>query len=134
MNKKYLSVILSILLIFSVVLAISGCNKDDTTIIPNESTNEFDGTEKSTDELSADEEENATDEKETQKEVNDTSKLDESKTEVPTIPTEKTTDSNEPVTCKTCGNIVVNESGSGDISVGNYCDGKCDEWFGELEF
>lgn len=132
MKKKYLSVILSVLLVFSIVLAISGCNKDDTTIIPNESTNEFDGTEQSTDGLSANENESSTDVNE--KETNDTSKPDESETEVSTNPTETTTDSNEPVTCETCGNIVVNESGSGDISVGNYCDGKCDEWFGELEF
>ncbi len=132
MKKKYLSVILSVLLVFSIVLAISGCNKDDTTIIPNESTNEFDGTEQSTDDLSANENESSTDENE--KETNDTSKPDESETEVSTNPTETTTDSNEPVTCETCGNIVVNESGSGDISIGNYCDGKCDEWFGELEF
>lgn len=132
MKKKYLSVILSVLLVFSIVLAISGCNKDDTTIIPNESTNDFDGTEQSTDDLSANENEGSTDENE--KETNDTSKPDESETEVSTNPTETTTDSNEPVTCETCGNIVVNESGSGDISIGNYCDGKCDEWFGELEF
>ena len=132
MKKKYLSVILSVLLVFSIVLAISGCNKDDTTIIPNESTNEFDGTEQSTDDLSANENEGSTDENE--KETNDTSKPDESEAEVSTNPTETTTDSNEPVTCETCGNIVVNESGSGDISIGNYCDGKCDEWFGELEF
>ena len=132
MNKKLLSVILSVLLIFSVVLTISGCNKDDTTIIPNESTDKSDETEQSTDEFSANENESSTDENE--KETNGTSKPDESETEAPTNPTETTTDSNEPVTCETCGNIVVNEAGSGDISIGNYCDGKCDEWFGELEF
>ena len=132
MKKKYLSVILSVLLVFSIVLAISGCNKDDTTIIPNESTDKSDETEQSTDEFSANENEGSTDENE--KETNDTSKPDESEAEVSTNPTETTTDSNEPVTCETCGNIVVNESGSGDISIGNYCDGKCDEWFGELEF
>ena len=25
------------------------------------------------------------------------------------------------------------DTGKGDLSVGNYCDGRCDEWFGELE-
>lgn len=134
MNKKYLSVILSVLLIFSIAFAISGCNKDDTTILPNESTEKSDETEQMTDEVAVDENESTTGEKEDEKEPDSTSKPEESETEAPANPTETTTDSNEPVTCETCGNIVVSESGSGDIAVGNFCDGKCDEWFGELEF
>ena len=133
MNKKYISVIISILLIFSVTFSIAGCNKDDTNI-PNESTDSIGEIEQTTEEPSIEETESTTDEQETEKATENTSKNDESKTEDSTNPTETTTDSNEPVTCETCGNIVVNDSGSSDISVGNYCDGKCDEWFGELEF
>ncbi len=46
---------------------------------------------------------------------------------------EHTSDKNEPVTCDVCGNLIVKDTGTGDLSVGNYCDGQCDEWFGELE-
>ncbi len=140
MNKKYIAIILSLVLIFSAVMLISGCNKDDeSTILPNESTDVVPETEQNSEESSIDETESTTDEKETEKntetekESESTSKPDENKTESSTNPVEKPTDNDEPVTCDVCGNLVVKDTGKGDISVGNYCDGKCDEWFGELE-
>ena len=114
---------------------ISGCNKDDeNTIVPNESTTIVPETEKKDDESSTENTEKETEKNtESEKESENTSKVDESETEGSTKPVEKPTDKDEPVTCDVCGNLVVKDTGKGDLSVGNYCDGRCDEWFGELE-
>ena len=135
MNKKYIAIIISLVLIFSSVLLISGCNKDDeNTIVPNESTTIIPETEQKDDESSTEKTEKETEKNtESEKESENTSKVDESETEGSTKPVEKPTDKDEPVTCDVCGNLVVKDTGKGDLSVGNYCDGRCDEWFGELE-
>ena len=135
MNKKYIAIIISLVLIFSAVMLISGCNKDDEgTILTNESTTIVPETEQKDDELSTEKTEKETEKNtESEKESENTSKVDESETEGSTKPVEKPTDKDEPVTCDVCGNLVVKDTGKGDLSVGNYCDGRCDEWFGELE-
>ncbi len=126
MNKKYISIILSIILIFSVAFAIAGCNKDDNAVIQNESTNAIGETEQTTDEPSIEETESATDEKATES----TSKNDETDTESPTNPTETTTENTKPAVCETCGGYIVDESDTSLPIFGNYCDGYCDEWLG----
>lgn len=135
MNKKYIAIIISLVLIFSAVMLISGCNKNDEgTFLPNESTDVVPETEQKDDELSTEKAEKETEKNtESEKESENTSKVDESETEGSTKPVEKPTDKDEPVTCDVCGNLVVKDTGKGDLSVGNYCDGRCDEWFGELE-
>ena len=129
MNRKYLSIILSIILILSVVFAISGCNKDDDSIIPNESSDAISETEQGTEESSVEEPESSTNEEKTEKPTESTSKPDELKTETPTNPTETTTENDEPATCDNCGGIITDFSATGDTLIGNYCDGHCDEWF-----
>lgn len=139
MNKKYIAIIISLVLIFSSVLLISGCNKDDeNTIVPNESTTVVPETEIANEDSSTEETEGtAENETITDNKVD----KDESTTEIESQPpvdieettVEHTSGKNEPVTCDVCGNLVVKDTGKGDLSVGNYCDGRCDEWFGELE-
>ena len=133
MNKKLIAIILSLILIFGAVMLISGCNKDDDTIIPNESTDAISETEHTTEEPSAEEPESSTNEEKTEKPTESTSKPDESETESPTKPTETTTktttDNDEPATCDSCGGIITDLSSTGDTLIGNYCDGNCDEWF-----
>ncbi len=129
MNRKYLSIILSIILILSVVFAISGCNKDDDNIIPNESSDAISETEQNAEESSVKEPESSANEEKTEKPTESTSKPDELKTETPTNPTETTTDNDESVTCDNCGGIIADLSATGDTLIGNYCDGHCDEWF-----
>ena len=130
MNKKYISAILSILLIFSIAFAIAGCNKDDTSVIPNESTDAIGETEQTTEDASIEETESTTDEKVTES----TSINDESQTEVSTKPAETTTENTKSDICENCGGLIVDDSDTDLPLVGNYCDGKCDEWLGELEF
>lgn len=135
MNKKYLAVILSTLLVFGIVFVISGCNKEDNTDLQTESTDVIDNTEQNSEEPSADKSENSADTngtEETEKESESTSNVDEDKTEVSTSPSDSTTESDEPETCKTCGNIVLSNSYSGNLAIGNYCDGRCDEWLGDF--
>ena len=126
MNKKYISIILSVLLIFSVAFGIAGCNKDDNTIIPNESTDAIGETEQTTEESSIEETESATDEKVTES----TSQNDDPETETTTNPTETTTENTKPAVCETCGGLIVDESDTNLPLIGNYCDGYCDEWLG----
>jgi cytoskeletal protein RodZ len=125
MNKKYISIILSVLLIFSIAFAIAGCNKDDATI-PSESTDAIRETEQTTEESSIEETESVTDEKVTES----TSQNDETETESSTNPTETTTENTKPAVCETCGGLIVDESDTNLPLVGNYCDGYCDEWIG----
>ena len=139
MNKKYIAIIISLVLIFSSVLLISGCNNDDeNTTAPNGSTTVAPETEIASEDSSMEKTE-GTAENET---ITD-NKVDknESTTEIESQPpvnvegttVEHTSGKNEPVTCDVCGNLIVKDTGKGDLSVGNYCDGQCDEWFGELE-
>lgn len=131
MNKKYIAIIISLVLIFSSVLLISGCNKDgENTIVPNGSTTIVPETEKKDDESSTEKTEKETEKNtEAEKESENTSKVDESETEGSTKPVEKPTDKDEPVTCDNCGGIIADLSATGDTLIGNYCDGHCDEWF-----
>lgn len=130
MNKKIISIILSLIIVFGAVMIISGCNKDDENKpIINESTHTVVGTEQSTEEAPSNETESNSGEQETE---NQPEKESETK-ETESSQTEKPTDSDESVTCKTCGNIVLPDSYSGELKVGNYCDGKCDEWLGEIK-
>lgn len=136
MNKKYIAIITSLVLIFSSVLLISGCNKVDknndasTTVTPETEIANEDSSMEETEGTA--ESETITDNK---------ADKDESTTEIESQPpvnvegttVEHTSGKNEPVTCDVCGNLIVKDTGKGDLSVGNYCDGQCDEWFGELE-
>lgn len=134
MNKKLLPVILALILILSVVFVISGCNKDEEVgYVPNESTDVTPETEKSTENSTeADKTEATTADKEAEStKENKTEAESTSKAEGTT--TEHTSGSNEPVTCDVCGYEIIKDTGKGDISVGKYCDGKCDEWYGEFE-
>ena len=136
MNKKYIAIFVSLVLIFSSVLLISGCNKEDgntdtsTTVTPETEIVNEDSSMEETEGTA--ENETITDNK---------ADKDESTTEIESQPpvnvegttVEHTSGKNEPVTCDVCGNLIVKDTGKGDLSVGNYCDGQCDEWFGELE-
>ncbi len=116
MNKKYIAIILSLVLIFGAVMLISGCNKDDEgATLPNESTDAISETEQTTEEPSVDATESTT-------------KPEENQTVSSTKPTETTTDNNEPATCDNCGGIIVDDSDTSHPLIGNYCDGYCDEW------
>lgn len=139
MNKKYIAIIISLVLIFSSVLLISGCNNDDeNTTAPNGSTTVAPETEIASEDSSMEKTE-GTAENETI--TDNKADKDESTTEIESQPpvnvegttVEHTSGKNEPVTCDVCGNLIVKDTGKGDLSVGNYCDGQCDEWFGELE-
>ncbi len=134
MKKRIIAIILSVVLIFGAVATISGCNKDeDTGATPNESTDVNNNSEESTDESSTDEQEDVSSEKETE---NDTENKTDAEADVtdatPSEPTSPT-DKNEPAKCKSCGKEILPDSYSGELVVGEYCDGKCDEWLGELE-
>ncbi|MBQ8766261.1 MAG: hypothetical protein IJZ16_05595 [Clostridia bacterium] len=134
MNKKLLPVILALILILSVVFAISGCNKDEEVgYIPNELTDVTPETEESEEEPSVEkpsESESQISEKETDKATESTT---EKKTEPDESQTEKPTINDKPATCDICGGIIVDNSDTDLPLVGNYCDGKCDEWYGEFE-
>ena len=53
---------------------------------------------------------------------------------------EQSTDKNEPSTnnngnteiCEACGNPIVSDSYKGDMIVGDYCDGRCNQWYGDI--
>ncbi len=141
MNKKLIAIILSLILVFSAVLLISGCNKDDeNTNIPNESTDSISETEQNSEDASDEKTEGTTDEKESEKLPENSTKPVENQsetsanqseitTENSTKPIEKPTDKDEPVTCDVCGNVVLNDENSSNMTIGNYCDGNCDGWF-----
>ena len=139
MNKKYIAIIISLVLIFSSVLLISGCyNDDENTTAPNGSTTVAPETEIASEDSSMEETEDTA---ENETITDNKADKDESTTEIESQPpvnvegttVEHTSGKNEPVTCDVCGNLIVKDTGKGDLSVGNYCDGQCDEWFGELE-
>ncbi len=131
MTKRIIAIILAIVLIFGAVAMISGCSKDDdTSATPSESTDMNNSSEESTDEPVTEEKEDISGEETENKAENDT-ESEENKTE-PTQ-TEKPTDADEPATCETCGKEILSDSYSGELTIGEYCDGKCDEWLGELE-
>ncbi len=141
MNKKYIAIIISLVLIFSSVLLISGCNKKDdsttasTTFTPEtEIALENDSTESTTEDKTITE----SDKSELTTNGNEDEEVTTELESQPTVKVEDTTvehtsGKNEPVTCDVCGNIIVKDTGKGDVSVGNYCDGQCDEWFGDWE-
>ena len=125
MNKKIISIILSLVLLFGIVMMISGCNKDDNTMTPDESTNAIVETEPTTEESSAEETESVTQETSTES----TSKNNEITTEASTNSAE-TTETTQPAVCEICGGLIVDESDTSVPVIGNYCDGYCDEWLG----
>lgn len=143
MNKKNIAIVLSIMLIFGAIMLISGCSKDnENTITPNESTTEIANEDSSINETEGTaENETITEDDKSQSTTDSKVDKDESTTGIESQPpvnvegttVEHTSGKDEPVTCDVCGNLVVNDTGKGDLSVGNYCDGKCDEWFGEME-
>ena len=145
MNKKHLAAILSLVLVFSAVIMISGCNKDDEdTNVSNTGTPEKEifNEDKSTKETEGTaENETVTEDDKSKATTDNKSNNDEVTTEIESQPpvkvddttVEHTSGKNEPVTCDVCGNLLIKDTGKGDVSVGNYCDGNCDEWYGEME-
>ena len=124
MNKKIIPIILSLVLIFGVIMMISGCNKDDN-VMTDESTNAIVETDPTTEESSIEETEGGTQETETE----NISENDESQTEASTNSAEKT-ETTQPAVCEICGGLIVDESDTSVPVIGNYCDGYCDEWLG----
>lgn len=129
--KKNIAIILSLIIVFSAVMIISGCNKnDENQPVINESTGAITEPDSSTESNSIQETESTSVENKNETEAETESATKETEPNH----TEKPTNSDEPVTCDACGNIIASNSQSGDISIGNFCDGKCDEWLGEVEF
>ncbi len=134
MNKKFIAVILAVVVILGAVMFISGCNKDDDgTTLPNESTSTTPETEQTTEEPSVEGTESTSGEKETEKQTEKETEAEPQTSKPATSQTEKPTDNDEPATCDKCGGIIVDNSDTDLPLVGKYCDGKCDEWLGELE-
>lgn len=143
MKKRIIAIIVSVILIFGVVMLISGCNKEDeNTPVMNESTDANVETEESTEEPSVEDKENTSGENETENTSSEkeTEKRPEKESEATEAPTNKTENPTETITenknsdiCENCGGIIVDNSDKDLPLVGNYCDGMCDEWLGEIE-
>ena len=149
MLKKYISVFL---VVISVLLVMTACGKNentDTTTQSEVEDNQIILDEDTTEDASKnafDEDANPTDSKNesenttkpskkpsTTKPTQENSSTTKPNTTNPTTtkpsttkPT--TTNKNDSGVCSKCGGIITNDDGK--LSVGKYCDGKCDEWYG----
>ena len=139
MNRKIIAIIIAVMLLIISAVIITSCNKDDTTTT-SPSTENVASTEENpsgdvTENTAENETKAETDNSESAKD--DKIDKDESTTGIESQPpgrVEQTSDKNEPETCKTCGNIVVPDSYKGEMIIGEYCDGMCNEWYGEMDF
>lgn len=133
MNKKIIAILVAVMLLIVSAFVITSCNKDDETpTTTNPTTENVESTDENVSDDVTDKNDNA---------ENSTNKNDEpqsTETQTPETSTNKTepstNDNSEPVTCETCGKVVVSDSYKGDMLVGDFCDGMCDEWYGEMDF
>lgn len=140
MNKKIIAIIITVLLLFVSAVAITSCNKDeDTTTTTNPTTEDVGSNDENvSDDTSEDivENETKTDNDKSESTTDNKIDKDENTTGIesqPPVKVEQTSDKDEPETCKTCGNVVVPDSYKGDMIIGEYCDGMCDEWMGDFD-
>lgn len=141
MNKKIIAILIAVMLLIVSAVVITSCNKDDdATTTTNPATENTESADENTPDNTSDntaENEAITEDDKSGSTTDDKTDEDEGTTGIesqPPVRVEQTSDKNEPETCKTCGKVVVSDSYKGDMLVGDYCDGMCDEWYGEMDF
>lgn len=139
MKKKIIAIILAVILILGAIVLISGCSKDEggeTTTNPTFENVPSDKENGNADEIvpeNTDKNEPVKPDENSGEKPSEQSKPSEGLTEENTSQATSPTKPDSSAICDVCGGTIVSDKGNGEISVGNYCDGKCDEWFGELE-
>ena len=126
MNKKLIAILVAALIfIVSAVVTINSNRDNDTNTATNPSTEDI----QSTDDFVSDNVADKTDKVENSTNKNDEPQSTESSTKNPDTLINDT----EPARCQTCDKIIVSDFYQGDMMIGDYCDGKCNEWLGDLE-